>query len=224
MKRPRNQEDEIRGQSRMLAERLQKLLVAIGHVASLRDPIGASASSASVELTGPQCHVLMWLGVHPDLPMSKLAEFMHCSGATCTGIADRLERDGFVERVRGAEDRRKVTLRLTGEGRERAERIREGVVARMAQFLGLLEVEDRQALLAILERALATAMNRVQVAGHPHPAVAAPEPTKNGGRDLPGHQAAGEKRAEVTGTRRGRSDNHSQAFARRKAARQGSAR
>jgi DNA-binding MarR family transcriptional regulator len=47
-------------------------------------------------------------------PMSpgRLAEAMHLSASATTSVLDRLEASGHVERVRSAQDRRKVELRV----------------------------------------------------------------------------------------------------------------
>ncbi|PYE39941.1 DNA-binding MarR family transcriptional regulator [Rhizobium sp. PP-F2F-G20b] len=55
-----------------------------------------------------------------DLPEGlaphELAERAGVTRATITGLLDGLERDGFLARYRGEEDRRKVSVRLTAKG------------------------------------------------------------------------------------------------------------
>ena len=50
----------------------------------------------------------------PDLTAGRIAEATGLSASAVTSVIDRLERAGFVERVRGAGDRRKVHVRSTG--------------------------------------------------------------------------------------------------------------
>ncbi|MEY9855570.1 DNA-binding MarR family transcriptional regulator [Catenulispora sp. GAS73] len=50
----------------------------------------------------------------PDLTAGRIADATGLSAAAVTALLDRLERAGFVERVRGTEDRRKVHVRSTG--------------------------------------------------------------------------------------------------------------
>jgi DNA-binding MarR family transcriptional regulator len=50
----------------------------------------------------------------PDLTAGRIAEATGLSASAVTSVLDRLERAGFVERVRGTEDRRKVHVRSTG--------------------------------------------------------------------------------------------------------------
>jgi len=62
-------------------------------------------------------NVLMTLDADGALPMGALAEAMDVSQASVTGIVDRMEQRGLVERRRDDEDRRVVHVALTDEGR-----------------------------------------------------------------------------------------------------------
>lgn len=74
-------------------------------------------------LTGPQVTALKMLEGFGPISLSDLSERMSARNSTITGIADRMERDGLVERVRSEEDRRVVLIRLTDAGRALAARI-----------------------------------------------------------------------------------------------------
>ena len=52
----------------------------------------------------------------------ELSEGTGLSSAATTTLIDRLERKGFVERVRDPDDRRRVLVRMTPDGRERVGR------------------------------------------------------------------------------------------------------
>ena len=58
-----------------------------------------------------------------DLPLGELADDLAMTPRNITGLVDHLERDGLVERVPDADDRRSVRARLTSAGRERIEGI-----------------------------------------------------------------------------------------------------
>jgi DNA-binding MarR family transcriptional regulator len=64
-------------------------------------------------------HILSLLGHHGELTMSQLADLLDVSLSNATGVVDRVEERGLVERVRDHVDRRVVTVRLTDEGRRR---------------------------------------------------------------------------------------------------------
>ncbi len=63
-----------------------------------------------------QMHVLWLLEHHGDVPMSRLAELLDVSVSNSTGLIDRMEEHGRVERVRVPDDRRLVLVRLGPEG------------------------------------------------------------------------------------------------------------
>ena len=65
-----------------------------------------------------QLHVMSMLDRHGDMPMSRLAEMIDISLSNATGLIDRMEERGFVERVRVPDDRRVVLVRLTESGRK----------------------------------------------------------------------------------------------------------
>src|SRR6478752_2723234 len=65
-----------------------------------------------------QLHVMHMLEGHGKLPMSRLAEMLDVSLSAATGLVDRVEERGFVERIRVPSDRRIVLVRITIAGRQ----------------------------------------------------------------------------------------------------------
>lgn len=55
------------------------------------------------------------------LPMGVIGDRLQVHPASVTSAVDRLERDGLVQRQRSREDRRRVLVAITAEGRERVE-------------------------------------------------------------------------------------------------------
>lgn len=87
-------------------------------------------------------------------PMGELAEAMHCDNSNITGIVDRLEERGLVDRQPADYDRRVKLIALTGDGKH----IREELNLRMAEppeALTSLSEEDQTTLRDILRRATA---------------------------------------------------------------------
>ncbi len=58
------------------------------------------------------------------LPMGELADQLHCDASNITGIVDRLESRGLMERVTDDTDRRRRNLVVTNEGRAVTERLK----------------------------------------------------------------------------------------------------
>jgi DNA-binding MarR family transcriptional regulator len=87
------------------------------------------------------------------LPMSALAEALHCDNSNITGIVDRLEAAGLAERRPDERDRRVKAVVLTKDG----ERMQIEIERRAGQpppTIASLSAEDAIALRDILSRAL----------------------------------------------------------------------
>ncbi len=63
-----------------------------------------------------QLHILYTLRRNGQMPMSRLAEVLNVSLSNATGLIDRIEERGFVDRTRVPEDRRVVLIRVTEAG------------------------------------------------------------------------------------------------------------
>jgi MarR family transcriptional regulator, organic hydroperoxide resistance regulator len=61
-------------------------------------------------------HVLSMLERHGEMAMSKIADALDVSFSNATGLIDRMEERGLVERVRDEADRRIVHVRLSDAG------------------------------------------------------------------------------------------------------------
>jgi len=72
--------------------------------------------SAEFELSPVQCHVLHLLEPERPLPMGRLAETLSCDASNVTGLVDRLEARGLVQRRPSSGDRRVKELQLTPAG------------------------------------------------------------------------------------------------------------
>ncbi len=68
-------------------------------------------------VTPPQWGVLVALWEQDGLPLSELAKRSYFDGPTMTGIVDRLEASGLVDRRRDSQDRRVISVYLTDAGR-----------------------------------------------------------------------------------------------------------
>jgi DNA-binding MarR family transcriptional regulator len=69
-------------------------------------------------LSMAQLHILYMLQRHGQMPMSRLAEVLNVSLSNATGLIDRVEERGYIERTRVPEDRRIVLIRVTAAGEE----------------------------------------------------------------------------------------------------------
>lgn len=72
----------------------------------------------NLKFTPPQSMVTGILVHHGPLKVSDLSERMNLSNSTVSGIVDRLEKMGYVKRIRSEEDRRVVMIDIVPELRE----------------------------------------------------------------------------------------------------------
>ena len=77
-----------------------------------------------------------------DLPLGELADDLIMTPRNVTGLVDRLERQGMVERVPDPEDRRSVRARLTPAGRETIEGIWKEGLDRQFELVEGMTKED----------------------------------------------------------------------------------
>jgi DNA-binding MarR family transcriptional regulator len=101
-------------------------------------------------LTGPQVTAVKMLEGLGDLSLSALSERMSAKNSTVTGIVDRMERDGLVQRLRSETDRRVVMIRLTDEGKALAEKIPLESMQIFTTALASLTKDEREQLTKLL--------------------------------------------------------------------------
>jgi DNA-binding MarR family transcriptional regulator len=67
-------------------------------------------------VTVPQVVTLREIYEHGPLSFTELTEIVSLNNSTVTGIVDRLERRGLVQRERSSADRRRIDIIITTEG------------------------------------------------------------------------------------------------------------
>ncbi|MFA7438264.1 MAG: MarR family transcriptional regulator [Castellaniella sp.] len=84
------------------------------------------------------------------LKMSELSRRMMVTNGNITGIADQLEKDGLVERIKDPADRRSFIIRLTPTGRRHHRRMQRAHEAWVRSLMGGLPAVTRQTLFELL--------------------------------------------------------------------------
>jgi DNA-binding MarR family transcriptional regulator len=114
-------------------------------IGSLRCAGTGRMVKAGISMT--HLHILWVLEHHGELTMSRLAEMLDVSDSNATGLIDRMEERGLVERVRVPDDRRVVIVRASEQGA----RIRDEIEAlkqdRIRAILGRLEPDQLSRIL-----------------------------------------------------------------------------
>jgi DNA-binding MarR family transcriptional regulator len=132
------------------AHEAQKLFFEIG----MTQRVKTGAALAELGLGFAQAHALRMLDPDEPIAMSALAERLFCDASNVTGLVDRLEARGLVERRSAENDRRVKALTLTPAGVA----LRDQVLAVMSEppeAIAALAAADQRALRDILARAVA---------------------------------------------------------------------
>ena len=78
--------------------------------------------------------------------MSDIAKKMGHSTAAATGLVDRLEKIGYVERVHAAEDRRKIMVRITQKGTELVAHMRKEIATDLASIMDEADEDEAESI------------------------------------------------------------------------------
>lgn len=109
-------------------------------------------------ITSRQWEVLAWISHEGELSQSELAERMHIEAPTLVGVLDRMERDGWIQRVTDEGDRRRKLIHPTERAAEEWQRmVACGLAVRMRATQGISEErlhELRETLKALRENVL----------------------------------------------------------------------
>ncbi|HWY92667.1 MAG TPA: MarR family transcriptional regulator [Chthoniobacterales bacterium] len=83
----------------------------------------------------PQYFLLGYLDTQGVITMSGIASKMGHTTAAATGLVDRLEKLGYVQRSHALDDRRKVMVRITQKGSSLVAEIRRDMVEKIMTLL-----------------------------------------------------------------------------------------
>lgn len=122
----------------------------------------AEKNLLTVEMTAAELRILRVLREHGSSPMHRFCAETMLSQPSITGVVDRLEERGYVERVRSSEDRREVLIAITPKGGEayaRTEEVHRRFVKKMLSALRDEEVESLTRLLRTLAEASDSAVS-----------------------------------------------------------------
>lgn len=90
----------------------------------------------------PQFFLLTYMIADEYLTMSSIAQKMGHSTAAATGLIDRLQELGYVERGNAVNDRRKIIVKITDKGRRLVEKMRSEIATDLAQMMDSSEESD----------------------------------------------------------------------------------
>jgi DNA-binding MarR family transcriptional regulator len=103
-------------------------------------------------LTFPQYRVIRILGRFGAMPMNKIGEHMFVTPGSITGLVDRLEGKGWIERLGAGPDRRVTTIRLTKNGEDLYKRTAAQHRELIGRIMGVLSKEEQLNVARHLQR------------------------------------------------------------------------
>ncbi|MGC7872822.1 MarR family transcriptional regulator [Desulfosporosinus sp. SYSU MS00001] len=102
-------------------------------------------------ITMPQMMVMGILGKEKTLKITELSGKLSLSNSTVSGIIDRLENMGLVERKRSEEDRRVVYVSVSPKFAEIHQRLHQQIVKKISGALSTATSEDQEKIIEGLE-------------------------------------------------------------------------
>jgi len=99
-----------------------------------------------------QFFMLSHINVPEGLSMSEIAERMNHTTAAATGLVDRLEKFGYVERTTAIQDRRKVIVRIKPKGADLVSLIRQDMMENLTKVMHHLAPDEQSMWLQIYEK------------------------------------------------------------------------
>lgn len=112
----------------------------------------AESFYTSLDLTGAQYNVLRILeGAGEPIPQQEIADKLLVSRANVTGLLDKLEAKGLIERL-SCDDRRVNMIRLTAKGFGLIEKSFPEVTKNSIQFMNGLTKDEQKTLVRLLDK------------------------------------------------------------------------
>jgi MarR family transcriptional regulator, negative regulator of the multidrug operon emrRAB len=117
----------------------------------LAESVSAAVTDAAGQ-SGGLAAAIVYLSQEPGVGVERLRGVLGLSQPATVRLINQLETDGLVTRSPHGNDRRRVELRLTAEGKARAADIGAARLAAAGRFLTGLDPADQQFLVDVINR------------------------------------------------------------------------
>ena len=94
-----------------------------------------------------QFFLLGYLAKEDYLTMTDISKKMGHSTAAATGLVDRLEKLGYVQRLHASDDRRKVMVQITRKGIDLVEKMRDDIVENLVEVMAGMDAGAAEAII-----------------------------------------------------------------------------
>ena len=116
--------------------------------------LDSAKMSKQFGLTGPQSAILRTLIITGPISSADLSRKLYVTPSNITGIIDRLEKKGLIERIRQHGDRRIVLITLTENGMNLGKKLPDPIETKLTSKLADLESERVQMMGLALNQVL----------------------------------------------------------------------
>jgi DNA-binding MarR family transcriptional regulator len=107
---------------------------------------------SELNLTSVQAMVLGFLNYEDQITSGELGKRTELDSATLTGIFNRLEAAGFIERKNNPDDRRSIRIHLTQKGKAMSREATRVIAEANTEFLQLLTEQQKRDLHGIIKK------------------------------------------------------------------------
>ena len=105
-----------------------------------------------IDLSVAELRILRLLREQGSSPMNRFCAVTMLSQPSITGLVDKLEKRGLVERVRSREDRREVLIAITAKGNQTYSTGMDLHTQFVEKALSALETDEAQSLVSLLKK------------------------------------------------------------------------
>lgn len=102
--------------------------------------------------TKMELHVLLLVQTQPDIVLGEIRERLGVPNSTLTGVIDRMEKRGLVERTISARDRRSYGLKLTNKGKEIRREHDRVLLMISSKILATLDEDEKMTFIKLLTK------------------------------------------------------------------------
>jgi len=118
-----------------------------------------SQKVSQLNITSVQAMVLGFLDDEDRITSSELGKRTELDSATLTGILDRLEAAGFIERKGNPDDRRSISIHLTKQGKLMSREATRVITEANLDFLKVLTDAQKRDLRGIIKKLRLSALH-----------------------------------------------------------------
>lgn len=105
-----------------------------------------------LSLSKSEILAMLVMGQYGEMTMSQIAEDIHVSMSTATGIIDRLVKKKYLKRERSESDRRVIVLQFTEQGKDFIENLKGTIFSYIKRIDAVLTEEEKNVIFHVFQK------------------------------------------------------------------------